>query len=84
MFGLVKLPECFAKSVSGDHYRDILLNGLPDLLEDVPVTVTECVRFKHEDATEHFSCVVRDLLNNAYHNSRIGRDGPYAHLIWIF
>jgi hypothetical protein len=65
MIGQVKLPECFAKSVSGD-------------LEDVPLGVTECVWFKLDGATEHFSCVVRDVLNNAYHNRRIGREGPIA------
>jgi hypothetical protein len=39
---LVRL-HIFPHWLTGDHYRDFLLNYLPDLLEDVPVVVREHV-----------------------------------------
>jgi hypothetical protein len=71
-------PHVWPRRLTGDHNRALLLNGLPDLLEDVPLVVRECVQFMHDGAPAHFSRVVRDVLNSTYHNRRIGREGPTA------
>jgi hypothetical protein len=61
-----------------NHYQDFLLHGFPKLLEDVPLAVRACIWYMHDGAPAHFSPAVRDVLNNTYHDWRIGRGGPTA------
>jgi hypothetical protein len=64
--------------LTGNHYRDILLHDLPKLLEVVPLAVRARVWYMHDGAPAHFSRVVRDVLNNTYHDRWIDRGGPTA------
>jgi hypothetical protein len=48
------------------------------LLEDVPLAVRARMWYKHDGAAAHFSCAVRDVLNNAYHDWWIGIGGLTA------
>jgi hypothetical protein len=59
----------------GNHCRDFLLYALPYLLEDVPLAVRAPMWYMHDGALAHFSCAVRDVLNNTYHGRWIGRGG---------
>jgi hypothetical protein len=66
-------PNVSSHLPTGNHYRDFLLQDLPELLGAVPL------QSEHECGT----CVmvlraVRDVLNNAYHDRWIGRGGPTA------
>lgn len=54
----------FAMSV----YRHLLLNGLPDLLKDVPWAAGKCMWFMHDGAPAHISHAVQDVPNITYHN----------------
>jgi hypothetical protein len=64
--------------LTGNHYRDFLLRGLPQLLEDVPLAVRARMRYMHYGAPAHFRRGVRDVLNNTYLDRWIGSGGPTA------
>jgi hypothetical protein len=74
LLGMHVLPHRF----TGNHYRDFLSYDLTKLLEDVPLTVRARMWYKHDGFLIHFSCAVRDVLNNTYHNRCTGRGGPTA------
>jgi hypothetical protein len=54
--------------LTGNHYQDLMLNCLPDLLEDVPLVVREWMWFMDDGGPTHFSSAVRDVLSSTYHN----------------
>jgi hypothetical protein len=56
--------------LTGNHYRDFLLHSLPKLLKNVPHG------YMHDGALAHFSCAVRDVLANTYHDRWADRGGP--------
>jgi hypothetical protein len=53
-------------------------NGLSDVLNDVPLAVTECMLFKHHGAEAQFSPAVRNVFKCTFHNGWISRGGPTA------
>lgn len=55
------MPQCLAGNVD----RDFLLNGLPQVLELVPLAVRAW--FMNDRAPARFSRPVQNVLNNAYH-----------------
>jgi hypothetical protein len=71
-------PHILPHRLTGNHYRDFLLHDLPKLLGDVPLAVRARIWYMHDGAPAHFSRAVRDVLNNTYHDQRIGRGGPTA------
>jgi hypothetical protein len=70
MFGLVLLVIIW--------YRDLLLNNLPDLLQDVPLRSENECGSRNDGAAAHFSFILRDVLNNTYRNERTRRGRPTA------
>jgi hypothetical protein len=58
----------FTLQLIGNHYHDLTLNGLPDLLEDIPLVVREWMSFMNDGASTYFSSAVRDVLSSTYHN----------------
>jgi hypothetical protein len=70
----------------GNYCRYFLIHSLPKLLEDAPLTVRARMWHMHDCALAHFSCAVRDVLNNTYHARWIGRGGSTAwppHLLHL-
>jgi hypothetical protein len=61
------LPQC----LTGNVDRDFLLNGLPQVLELVPLAVRAW--YMRDGAPARFSRPVQDMLDNAYHDKWIGR-----------
>jgi hypothetical protein len=59
-------PHILSCQVTGHHYRDLLLSGLLDLPEGVPLAVRECMLFLHDGGPGRFSRVVPDV-NSAHH-----------------
>jgi hypothetical protein len=57
-------PHVLPHGLTGNHYRDFLLHDLPKLMEDVPLAVRARMWYMHDGAPAHFSCAVRDVLNN--------------------
>jgi hypothetical protein len=51
-----------------NHNQDFLLYDLSKLLEEVPLAVRAQLWYMHDGALAQFSCAVRDVLNNAYHD----------------
>jgi hypothetical protein len=43
---------------TGNEYQNFLVNELPTVLDDVPVTVRKLMWFMHDGAPTHFSFVV--------------------------
>jgi hypothetical protein len=71
-------PRVLEQRLTGNLYRDFLLHDLPKLLEDVPLAVRARMWHMHDGAPAHFSCAVRDVINNTHHDRWIGRGGPTA------
>jgi hypothetical protein len=65
--------ECLARlhalapRLTVNYYQDFLLHDLPKLLEDILWQSWVWMWYMHDGAPAHFSCVVRDILNNTYH-----------------
>ena len=66
-----QVSHILAQCLTGNVDWDFLLNGLPQVLELVPLAVR--VWFMHDGAPAHFSRPVQDVLNNAYHDKWVGR-----------
>jgi hypothetical protein len=71
-------PHILSYRLTGNHYPDFGLHDLPDLLEDVPLAVRARIWYTLDGAPVHFSCAVRDVHSNTYHDLRTGRGGPTA------
>lgn len=69
-------PHILPCRLTGNHYRDHLLNDLPDLLEDVPLAIRECIWFSHDGFPGIF--IGGNILNNTYHIPWIHRERPTA------
>lgn len=68
-------PHFLPENLDGSNYLEFLINDLPPLLqeafdEDRPVV------FQHDGCPAHWSLSVRELLDNCFPNSWIGRGGP--------
>ncbi|KAJ4438741.1 hypothetical protein ANN_14692 [Periplaneta americana] len=85
-------PYVLSARLTGAIYRDFIQNTLPELLhEDVPLNIRQNMWFMHDGAPAHFSRLVRDTLNDVYHDIWIGRGGPVQwparspdFILWIF
>jgi hypothetical protein len=69
---------CFATSAYRQPLPRFPSTHLPKLLEYVPLAVRARM-YMHGSASVHFSRVVRDDLNNTYHEGWLGRGGPTAY-----
>ena len=54
---------------------NVLQDGLPALLENVPIQTRRQIYYQHGRAQPHFSQVVRQYLNHKFPNRWIGRGG---------
>lgn len=68
-------PHFFEERLTGEIYRDFLMNVLPNLLGNIN---QRGLIFQHDGAPPHFSILVRNHLNEVYPNRWIGRGGPRA------
>jgi hypothetical protein len=75
---MIGRPAYLRHQLTGNHHRDIFLNVLPKILEDVPMTAKSRKGCIHIGAPTHFSHAALDVLNNTYHDRWIGRGGPTA------
>ena len=58
------------------NYIIFIRDILPEMLEDVPLQVSQRLWFQHDGAPAHFALDVREYLNNVFPNRWIGRGGP--------
>ena len=71
-------PFVFDSNLTGNTYEVFLRNELPDLLEDIPLTIRSQIYFQHDGAPQHYTRHVREYLNESFPNSWLGRGGPVA------
>jgi hypothetical protein len=71
-------PFVLENNVRGDTYEVFLRNGLPRLLEDIPLMVRSQINFQHDWAPPHYSRLVRVYLHASFPNRRLGRLVPVA------
>jgi hypothetical protein len=71
-------PHVEPHGLAGNHYRDFLLHGLPNLLENVPLVVRARMWYMHDDAPARLSRAVGDVISNTYHDRWISKGGPTA------
>lgn len=62
--------------LTGDTYLQFLQETLPQLLEDVPLSLLRDVFYQHDGAPAHFTWNVRRHLDAEYDPRWIGRGGP--------
>ncbi|CAH1380821.1 unnamed protein product, partial [Tenebrio molitor] len=70
-------PFEFPTRLTGTRYAQFIGTELPDLLEIVPLAYRINDWFQHDGAPPHFSRKVREILDNQYPQSWIGRGGPH-------
>ncbi|EZA54928.1 hypothetical protein X777_05346, partial [Ooceraea biroi] len=72
-------PYFLPPRLTGDIYRNFIVNELPILLADVPLHIRRQLIFQHDGAPAHFSRQVREVLDAHFPDRWIGRGGP---IIW--
>ena len=59
-------PHVLPPRLNGHVYREFLEGELSGLLQDVPLATRATSWFMHDGAPAHYSCNVRDYLNDDY------------------
>ena len=57
-------PVIVADLLTGKNYLDVLQNGLPEQLEDVPLATRIVMCFQHDGAPSHYTRLVMQHLND--------------------
>lgn len=58
------------------RYRDLLVQDLPDALEDIPLGLRQRMWFQQDGCPAHTSQLARNSLNQLFPNRWIGKYGP--------
>lgn len=69
-------PYFFNGNVDIFNFLELLRDHLPELLEDVDLNTRLRMWIQLDGAAPHFALIVREFLNEHYHNRWIGRTGP--------
>ena len=62
--------------MNGESYLISLNQMLPELLQDVPIAISNLMWFQHNGASVYFSTVMSTYLNATFGAGWIGRGGP--------
>jgi len=65
--------------LSGVRYMNFLSNELPNLLEQVPLSVRKEMWLQQDGALPHNSNIVKDFLNSQFPEKWMGTNGP---ILW--
>lgn len=68
-------PHFLPDRLNGENYLQFLMDDLPRLVEEV-FDEDRPIVFQHDGCPAHWSVNVRELLDNSFSNSWIGRGGP--------
>ena len=71
-------PFVFDNNLTGNTHEAFLRNELPGLLEDIPLMIRSQMYFEHDGVPPHYTCRVREFLNQSFPNRWLGRGGPVA------
>ena len=71
-------PFVFDNNLTGNTYKVFLRNGLPGLLEEIPLMIWSQMYFQHDEAPPHYTQHVREYLDESFPNHWLGRGGPVA------
>lgn len=74
IIGPFELPD----ALNGEVYLDFLQNHLPNLLEDVPLSIYREMWFQQDGCPAHFARPVREYLDEELPGRWIGRAGPIS------
>lgn len=72
-------PCELTQNLDGANYLHFLQNGLPNLLEDVPLSIYREMWFRQDGCPAHYARAVRDYLNEEYPDRWIVRSGS---ILW--
>jgi len=70
--GMLTGPLILDDRMTGQNYLDFLQNGLPEQLQDVPLTTRTAMYFQHDGAPCHYTRLVMQHLNDTFPNRGIG------------
>ena len=62
-------PFVFDNNLTGNTYKAIMRNGLPDLLKDIPLMIRNQMHFQLDGAPPHYTRHVREYLNESFPNA---------------
>ncbi|KAJ8915286.1 hypothetical protein NQ315_014794 [Exocentrus adspersus] len=71
-------PYILQGSVTGEVFQNFLRNDFPRLIQHVPDFIKNRMWLQLDEASAHFSVIVRHHLNEHFPNAWIGRQGPTA------
>lgn len=69
-------PFFFDGNLNANKYFRFLQENLFELLENVPLAQIRNMIFQQDGAPPHHAGIVKEWLNNTFHEKWIGRDGP--------
>ncbi|PZC80768.1 hypothetical protein B5X24_HaOG213992 [Helicoverpa armigera] len=70
-------PHFLPDNLNGEDYENFLRNDLPELLEDLPLSLNDNnMWYQHDGCPAHYRRSVREWLDTNYPNKWIGRGGP--------
>jgi hypothetical protein len=71
-------PYILPNRLNSPTYLVFLRDILPELLDGIPLADRINMWLQHDGAPAHFGDIVRDFLNDTYHQQWIGRGGPVS------
>jgi hypothetical protein len=75
-------PVALPNRLTGAVYYRFLVNGLPELMEHVPLHQRQHIWFTHDLAPPHFLRTLTQHLNKAFGEQWIGCEGPVNWHAW--
>lgn len=71
-------PYLMPTPLNGHSYMMFLQEGLPQLLENIPLDIRRGMWYQHDGAPAHYYAGARNVLDRQFPNRWIGRNGPVA------
>ena len=69
-------PYLLPEKMDGCNYLIFLRDVLPDMLDDLPLSIRRNIWFQHDGAPTHNYAAVKEHLNETFPGKWIGRGGP--------
>jgi len=69
-------PYFIDNTLNGEKYRNFLVEQLPLLLEELPLSERMTLWYQHDGCPAHHSLIAREILDRKFNGRWIGRGGP--------
>jgi len=69
-------PYFIDDTLNGEKYRNFLVEQLPLILEELPLSERMTLWYQHDGCPAHHSLIAREILDRKFNGRWIGRGGP--------